>query len=102
MSRTHWDQGVASGRIASAALVPGALLAGGARAWETASVRAWTGVAYGGSVGMVAAMALWGRSLGQLGPTETMVYVHLESVLAVVLAAIILGESLVRARSSVR
>jgi len=42
---------------------------------------------------MVVSMSLWGRSVSRLGPTETMVYLYLEPVSAVVIAAILLGES---------
>jgi drug/metabolite transporter (DMT)-like permease len=80
--------------MASVAVVPGSLLAERAVAWAPLSAGAWVGVAYGGTVGMVAAMALWGWSIRHLGPTETMVYLYLEPVSAVVLAAVLLGESL--------
>jgi drug/metabolite transporter (DMT)-like permease len=44
---------------------------------------------------MVVAMALWGKAIHRLGPTQTMVYAYLvEPVSAVVLAASVLGESL--------
>jgi drug/metabolite transporter (DMT)-like permease len=63
-------------------------------AWAPMSWQAWAGLAYGGTAGMVVAMALWGRSLHRFGQRETMVYVYLESVSAVVFAAVLLGESL--------
>jgi len=62
--------------------------------WTTISLSAWVGVAYGATAGMVVAMTLWGRSAHRLGPVDTMVYVYLEPVSAVLLAAILLGESL--------
>jgi drug/metabolite transporter (DMT)-like permease len=43
---------------------------------------------------MVMAMALWGRSIHRLGPKQTMIYVYLEPVSAVVIAAAVLGEAL--------
>ncbi len=62
--------------------------------WSTVSWPAWAGLVYGGTAGMVVAMALWGRSLHRFGQRQTMVYVYLEPVSAVVIAAILLGESL--------
>ncbi|HEX7126456.1 MAG TPA: EamA family transporter [Thermodesulfobacteriota bacterium] len=38
-------------------------------------------------------MALWGRSVARLGAERTMPYVYLEPVSAVLLAALVLGES---------
>lgn len=70
-------------------------LAGMARhAWAAVSWPAWAGLIYGGTAGMVVAMALWGRSLHRFGQRQTMVYVYLEPVSAVVIAAVLLGESL--------
>lgn len=43
---------------------------------------------------MVVAMTLWGRSVSRLGPKETMIYVYVEPLSAVVIAALRLGESL--------
>ncbi len=57
--------------------------------WE-----AWGGLIYGATLGMVVAMALWGRSVSRLGPKETMLYVYVEPVSAVMIAAVLLGESL--------
>jgi len=51
-------------------------------------------IVYGATVGMVMAMALWGRSIHRLGPKQTMIYVYLEPVSAVVIAAAVLGEAL--------
>jgi DME family drug/metabolite transporter len=62
--------------------------------WGTVSWHAWAGLAYGATGGMVVAMALWGRSIHRLGPTQTMVYAYVEPVSAVVIAALLLGEAL--------
>jgi drug/metabolite transporter (DMT)-like permease len=43
---------------------------------------------------MVMAMALWGRSIHRFGPQQPMIYVYLEPVSAVVIAAALLGEAL--------
>jgi drug/metabolite transporter (DMT)-like permease len=65
-----------------------------AHAWESVSWEAWAGLIYGATVGMVIAMALWGRSIHRLGPQQTMLYIYLEPVSAVVIAAAVLGEVL--------
>ena len=46
------------------------------------------------TLGMVMAMALWGRSIHRLGPKQTMIYLYLEPVSAVLIAAAVLGEAL--------
>jgi drug/metabolite transporter (DMT)-like permease len=63
-------------------------------AWGAVSWQAWAGLVYGGTAGMVVAMALWARSLHRFGQRQTMVYVYLEPVSAIVIAAVLLGESL--------
>lgn len=65
-----------------------------AQAWENVSWQAWAGLIYGATVGMVVAMALWGRSIHRFGPQQTMLYVYLEPVSAVTIAAVVLGEVL--------
>ncbi len=61
--------------------------------WRGISWPAWAGLVYGATAGMVVAMALWGKSVGTLGPRQTMVYVYLEPVSAVIIAAVVLGET---------
>ena len=63
-------------------------------AWRSVSWGAWTGLVYGATVGMGIAMALWGRSIHRLGPKQTMIYLYLEPVSAVIIAAAVLGEAL--------
>jgi drug/metabolite transporter (DMT)-like permease len=65
-----------------------------AHTWGSVSWEAWAGLIYGATVGMVMAMALWGRSIHRLGPQQTMLYVYLEPLSAVVIAAALLGEVL--------
>lgn len=86
---TGWAMGIAMLLFAPLALSDVARHAWGAVSWP-----AWAGLVYGGTAGMVVAMALWGRSLHRFGQRPTMVYVYLEPVSAVVIAAIVLGESL--------
>ena len=80
--------------IAAAVISPLAVPELGALAWRTISWPAWAGLIYGATLGMVVAMTLWGRSVAQLGPAQAMVYVYVEPVSAVVIAALLLGESL--------
>jgi drug/metabolite transporter (DMT)-like permease len=63
-------------------------------AWGSVSWPAWAGLVYGATVGMVMAMALWGKAIHRFGPQQTMLYVYLEPVSAVVIAAAVLGEAL--------
>jgi len=63
-------------------------------AWRSVSWEAWAGLVYGATLGMVMAMALWGRSMHRLGPKQTMIYIYLEPVSAVIIAAAVLGEAL--------
>lgn len=86
---TGWAMG-----IAMLVFAPLAVPEMARHAWGTVSWGAWAGLVYGATAGMVVAMALWGRSLHRLGPRETMVYVYLEPVSAVVIAAFLLRESL--------
>ena len=86
---TGWSMG-----IAMVIFAPLAWSEAARQAWASVSWPAWAGLVYGGTAGMVLAMALWGRSLHRFGQRQTMVYVYLEPVSAVVIAAIVLGESL--------
>ena len=63
-------------------------------AWGQVSWEAWTGLVYGATAGMVVAMSLWGRSIHRLGPRQTMLYTYVEPCSAVVVAALVLGETL--------
>jgi drug/metabolite transporter (DMT)-like permease len=80
--------------IAMLLFAPLALPGAAHHPWGAVSWQAWAGLVYGATAGMVVAMALWGRSLHRFGQRQTMVYVYLEPVSAVILAAFLLGESL--------
>jgi drug/metabolite transporter (DMT)-like permease len=80
--------------IAAGGFTPLALIEGQAHAWRSVSWAAWAGLLYGATVGMVLAMALWGRAVYRYGPQQTMLYVYLEPVSAVVIAAVVLREVL--------
>jgi drug/metabolite transporter (DMT)-like permease len=92
----HLGAGWATGLTmvsAAAVVTPLALPELGTLAWQRVSWEAWAGLVYGSTVGMVVAMTLWGRSVSKLGPKETMTYIYLEPASAVVIAAVLLGES---------
>ncbi len=80
--------------VAGIVLTPFALAGTLRLEWAAISWPAWAGLVYGATAGMVVAMSLWGRSMHTLGPRETMVYVYLEPVSAVLIAAALLGERL--------
>jgi drug/metabolite transporter (DMT)-like permease len=80
--------------IAALCFTPLAFAEVRAHTWRSVSWEAWAGLIYGATVGMVMAMALWGRSIHRLGPHQTMLYVYLEPLSAVVIAAAMLGEVL--------
>jgi drug/metabolite transporter (DMT)-like permease len=80
--------------VAACGVAPLALGDGWAHTWSSVSWTAWAGVLYGATVGMVLAMTLWGRALNRYGPQQTMLYVYLEPVSAVVIAAVLLGEAM--------
>jgi DME family drug/metabolite transporter len=63
-------------------------------AWRQVSWEAWLGLVYGATAGMVVAMSLWGRSIHRLGPRQTMLYTYVEPCSAVVVSALVLGETL--------
>jgi len=86
---TAWTMMVAAG-----CFTPLALSEIRAHAWGSVSWEAWAGLVYGATVGMVMAMALWGKAIHRLGPQQTMVYVYLEPLSAVLIAAAVLGEAL--------
>jgi drug/metabolite transporter (DMT)-like permease len=54
--------------IAALCFTPLALVEVQAHAWRNVSWEAWAGLIYGATVGMVVAMALWGRAIHRLGP----------------------------------
>lgn len=66
----------------------------GRYAWSSVSWQAWGGLLYGSTAGMMIAMTLWARAIQRLGPLHTMLYVYLEPVSAVIIAAILLREAL--------
>ena len=80
--------------VAACCFTPLALGDVRAKAWGSASWEAWAGLLYGATVGMVMAMALWGKAIHRFGPQQTMLYVYLEPVSAIVIAAAVLGEAL--------
>lgn len=80
--------------VAAVFVLPFSLPELAAHPWMRVGWEAWAGLIYGATIGMVIAMALWCRAIHQLGPRQTMIYVYLEPVSAVVIAAALLGDSL--------
>lgn len=80
--------------VAAVCFTPLAFAEVRAHPWGSVSWEAWAGLSYGATVGVVMAMTLWGRSIHRLGPQQTMRYVYMELVSAVVIAAAVLGEGL--------
>jgi drug/metabolite transporter (DMT)-like permease len=90
-----WQATACALGIAALAVAPFALFETSHHVWwRSVSWEVWGGLIYTAAAGLVVAMALWGRSMYRLGSRQTMPYVYLEPVSAVVIAAIILGESL--------
>jgi len=80
--------------VAACVFTPLALSDIRAQAWGSVSWEAWVGLLYGATVGMVLAMSLWGKAIHRFGPQQTMLYVYLEPVSAIIIAAAVLGEAL--------
>jgi drug/metabolite transporter (DMT)-like permease len=58
------------------------------------STSGWLALVYGGAVGMLGGNALWQKAVQEIGAARTFVYLYLEPVLAMMLAALVLGERL--------
>lgn len=84
---TGWAMG-----LAALLFTPIALAEVLSHPWHSVSWTAWVGLVYTATAGMVVAMALWGRAMQQFGPRYTMLYVYLEPVAALLIAAVVLGE----------
>ena len=61
---------------------------------RTPGVLAWGSLVYAALFGMVVGNFLWQRAVQQLGGVRTLVYLYLQPVGAMVLAALFLGERL--------
>lgn len=58
------------------------------------SLLAWLSLLYSAVVAMVLANVLWQRAVRALGSTQTLVFFYLQPVIAILLAAVVLGERL--------
>jgi len=58
------------------------------------SLAAWASVVYGGVFGILIGNSLWQRAVHEIGPSRTLIYLYLEPVGAMILAALFLGELL--------
>lgn len=61
---------------------------------DVPSPLAWGSLIYTGIFGMTIANSLWQRAVHRVGPSQTMPYLYLQPAIALVLAAIMLGERL--------
>jgi drug/metabolite transporter (DMT)-like permease len=60
--------------------------------WSSATPAGWGALAYGSLVALVIAYLLWYHGVRVLGPTRTAMYANLQPIIALVVAAVMLGE----------
>jgi drug/metabolite transporter (DMT)-like permease len=60
--------------------------------WATVSAGGWAALAYGAIMAIVVAYLLWYRGVRLIGPTRTAMYANLQPIVALVVAALMLGE----------
>lgn len=58
------------------------------------STLAWASLVYSGVFGILIGNSLWQHAVHQIGPNRTLIYLYLEPVVALILAALMLGERL--------
>ena len=58
------------------------------------SLLAWSSLVYGAVFGIVVGTTLWQRAIKEIGPSRTLIYLYLEPVGVMVLAALFLGDRL--------
>lgn len=73
-------------------LIPFGLPSLASQNWGQISFSSWLGLGYAVVFSSVIAYVLWFRGIGELGPTKTMVYGNFIPVVAVIIAALTLGE----------
>lgn len=61
-------------------------------AWASVSVGGWIALGYGAIMAIVVAYLLWYRGVRLIGPTRTAMYGNLQPIVALVVAALMLGE----------
>jgi drug/metabolite transporter (DMT)-like permease len=86
---TTWAVG-----ISAVCLWLAALPSFGGVEWSRVPFAAWLGVAYGGGLGIAGAYLLWNIAAKRVGGTRAAVYSNLVTVVAVVVAALTLGEAI--------
>lgn len=93
---THRTDPVQLSAITMLGGVPPLLVAGAGQIastpWAGASVAAWGALLYGALLAIVVAYLFWYNGLKVLGPTRTAMYANLQPVIALVVAALTLGE----------
>lgn len=60
--------------------------------WHAVGVEGWAALLYGSLLALVAAYLIWYHGVRVLGPTRTAMYANLQPVIALVVAAFVLGE----------
>lgn len=61
--------------------------------WRAAGVEGWSALLYGSLVALVAAYLIWYHGVRVLGPTRTAMYANLQPIIALAVAALVLGET---------
>jgi drug/metabolite transporter (DMT)-like permease len=82
--------------VTTLAGAPGLLLAGAPQIvgmdWAAVGVEGWGAFAYATILSLLVAYLLWNRSIQVVGPSRTVVYMCLTPLIAVIAAAVLLGE----------
>lgn len=82
--------------VTTLAGAPGLLLAGAPQIvgmdWAAVGVEGWGAFAYATILSLLVAYLLWNRSVQVVGPSRTVVYMCLTPLIAVIAAAVLLGE----------
>lgn len=82
--------------VTALAGAPGLIIAGVPQllsmSWEAVGVEGWGALAYATIFSLVVAYLIWNRSVRVVGPSRTVVYMCLTPLIAVIAAAVLLGE----------
>jgi drug/metabolite transporter (DMT)-like permease len=60
--------------------------------WSTVSWEGWAALAYSTVLSLLVAYVIWNRSVKVVGPSRTVIYMCLTPLVAVIAAAVLLGE----------
>jgi drug/metabolite transporter (DMT)-like permease len=82
--------------VTTLAGAPGLILAGVPQLlemdWHAVGLEGWGAMAYATVLSLLVAYVIWNRSVQEVGPSRTVVYMCLTPLIAVIAAAIMLGE----------